>query len=162
MGDLLFRNDLTQGRIRSLNRHLGCADFDRLGNRGWIEGEIDLALLIDLQSKVPLFGRLESLRVHSNRVGRDGQQRHRIVARGIGLRVTGDTRGLRRDLDRRTGDDGSRFVGHGAGETSVGLAIKKLADRKQNDGKQRASFQHLIPHTMSLSTGERIASPLRK
>jgi hypothetical protein len=42
------------------------------------------------------------------------------------------------------------------------LAVKKLGNRKQKDGKQRASLQHLIPHTLSLSSGERMGSPLRK
>src|SRR5882672_2041433 len=69
------------------------------------------------------------------------------MSRVVGLRFAREACFLRRHLHRRAGHDRSGFIGDGAGESSVGLAVQKLADRKDSDGKQRTSFHHdLSPH----------------
>jgi len=100
--DLLGSDDLSQRGIGGLDGYFRRADFDGRRNRCESQGEIHLALLVQLQPNVLLFAALKALSIHPDGEKRDGQQGDEIMTGIVGGRLAGYARVLGGDLHLRS------------------------------------------------------------
>lgn len=110
LGNFLGSDDLPERGIGSFDGDGGGIDFHSRGNRRWRERKVQFARFIDLQTQVPVFDGLKTLKFDAERVDGNGKQGDEVVTSVIGFRFARDTGGLRDGGDRRAGDGRAGFV----------------------------------------------------
>src|SRR5581483_10378523 len=77
--DLFRRDHLAEGRSCGLDGDFRRADLNFLAHRSGSESEIELPVLVDLQPQIFLLGRLESLRLYTQRVSGNRKEWDQVV-----------------------------------------------------------------------------------